>query len=82
MVEWDMQPWGYGRNQTGNLNPATMVNDITDPTVFANVYSNVVNAMTAKGAKVWWQIYHMLTALPFFTTVQWLTASVLGVELL
>jgi hypothetical protein len=30
-----------------------------------SVYSNVVNAMTAKGAKVLWQIYLMLTALPF-----------------
>ena len=72
---------GIGRNQTGNLNPATYGgNDITDPTVFASVYSNVVNAMTAKGAKGVVANLPYVTALPFFTTVPFnpLTAVVLG----
>ncbi len=35
---------GDGLNQTGNLNPATYGgNDITDPNVFASVYSTLVN---------------------------------------
>lgn len=61
---------GSGKNQTGNLNPATYGgNDITDPTVFANVYSNIVNTMTAKGAKGVVANLPYVTALPFFTTV-------------
>ncbi len=61
---------GIGINQTGNLNPATYGgNDITDPTVFASVYSNVVNAMTAKGAKGVVANLPYVTALPYFTTV-------------
>jgi lysophospholipase L1-like esterase len=72
---------GIGRNQTGNLNPATYGgNDITDPTVFANVYSNVVNAMTAKGAKGVVANLPYVTSLPYFTTVPFnpLSVSVLG----
>ncbi|MFV8335046.1 SGNH/GDSL hydrolase family protein [Flavobacterium sp. RSP29] len=61
---------GIGRNQTGNLNPATYGgNDITDPTVFASVYLNVVNAMTAKGSKGVVANLPYVTALPYFTTV-------------
>ena len=72
---------GSGKNQTGNLNPATYAsNDITDPSVFASVYSNIVNAMTAKGAKGVVANLPYVTALPYFTTVPFnpLTASVLG----
>lgn len=61
---------GIGINQTGNMNPATYgSNDITDPSVFANVYSNIVNAMTAKGAKGVVANLPYVTALPYFTTV-------------
>ena len=72
---------GSGRNQTGNMNPATYAsNDITDPTVFASVYNSVITAMTAKGAKGVVANLPYVTALPFFTTVPFnpLTASVLG----
>ncbi|MFV8371780.1 G-D-S-L family lipolytic protein [Flavobacterium sp. LB2P74] len=61
---------GSGRNQTGNMNPATYAsNDITDPTVFASAYNNIVNAMTANGAKGVVANLPYVTALPFFTTV-------------
>jgi|CXWL01.2.fsa_nt_gi lysophospholipase L1-like esterase len=61
---------GAGRNQTGNMNPATYgSNDITDPTVFASAYNNIVNVMTAKGAKGVVANLPYVTALPFFTTV-------------
>ncbi|MFN7099236.1 MAG: G-D-S-L family lipolytic protein [Flavobacterium sp.] len=72
---------GSGRNQTGNMDPRTYAsNDITDPTVFAGAYNNIVNAMTAKGAKGVVANLPYVTALPFFTTVPFnpLTASVLG----
>ena len=72
---------GTGRNQTGNLNPATYGgNDITDPTVFANVYSNVVNAMTAKGAKGVVANLPYITALPFFTTVPYNAAALTATQ--
>lgn len=72
---------GSGKNQTGNLNPATYAsNDITDPSVFASVYSNIVNAMTAKGAKGVVANLPYVTALPYFTTVPFnpLTTTTLG----
>ena len=72
---------GSGRNQTGNLNPATYAsNDITDPSVFASAFNGIVNAMTANGAKGVVANLPYVTALPFFTTVPFnpLTASVLG----
>jgi hypothetical protein len=61
---------GTGKDQKGNLNPATYAaNDITDPNVFANVYSTIVNTMTAKGAKGVVANLPYVTALPYFTTV-------------
>ncbi len=61
---------GSGKNQTGNLNPATYAsNDITDPNVFASAYSSIVNALTAKGAKGVVANLPYVTALPYFTTV-------------
>ncbi|WP_144893408.1 SGNH/GDSL hydrolase family protein [Flavobacterium tiangeerense] len=72
---------GSGVNRTGNLDPRTYLsNDITDPTVFASAYNNIVNAMTAKGAKGVVANLPYVTALPYFTTVPFnpLTASVLG----
>lgn len=59
-----------GVNQTGNLNPATYAsNDITDPNVFAQVYSGLVTALTAGGAGGVVANIPDVTALPFFTTV-------------
>jgi lysophospholipase L1-like esterase len=61
---------GSGVNQTGNLNPGTYgANDITDPAVFANVYSGLVDAMTANGAKGVIANIPYVTTIPFFTTV-------------
>lgn len=61
---------GVGTNQTGNLNPATYGgNDITDPTVFASVYSSMVDALTANGAKGVVANIPYVTSVPYFTTV-------------
>jgi lysophospholipase L1-like esterase len=61
---------GIGTNQTGNLNPATYGgNDITDPTVFASVYSSMVDALTANGAKGVVANIPYVTSVPYFTTV-------------
>jgi phospholipase/lecithinase/hemolysin len=43
---------GAGADQTGNLNLARYgPNDITDPNVFASLFTGMVNALTANGAK-------------------------------
>jgi lysophospholipase L1-like esterase len=61
---------GIGVNQLGNFNPATYGgNDITDPTVFANTYSGIVDAMTANGAKGVVANIPYVNSVPFFTTV-------------
>ncbi len=61
---------GVGVNQLGNLNPATYgSNDITDPTVFANVYNTLVTQLTANGAKGVVANIPYVTSVPFFTTV-------------
>lgn len=61
---------GAGVNQLGNLNPQLYgSNDITDPQVFAQVYSGLVTALTANGAKgVVANIPNVITV-PYFTTV-------------
>ena len=61
---------GTGTNQIGNLNPATYGgNDITDPNVFANVYSGLLDALTANGAKGVVANIPYVTTIPFFRTV-------------
>ncbi|MFY8214548.1 MAG: G-D-S-L family lipolytic protein [Flavobacterium sp.] len=61
---------GIGVNQKDNLDPTTYGNnDITSPTVFANVYSGLVDAMTANGAKGVVANIPYVTTIPFFTTV-------------
>jgi hypothetical protein len=61
---------GDGVNQTGNLNPATYgPNDITDPTVFASVYSNLVDQLTANGAGGVLANIPNVTTIPYFKTV-------------
>lgn len=61
---------GTGANQTGNLNPATYgMNDITDPNVFASVYSGLVNTLTSGGAKGVVANIPYVSSVPFFTTV-------------
>ena len=61
---------GAGTNQTGNPNPATYgTNDITDPMVFESAYNNLVNALTANGAKGVVANLPYINTLPYFTTV-------------
>ena len=61
---------GAGVDQTGNFDPTTYgLADITDPNVFAQVYSNIITALTANGAKGVITNIPDVTGLPFFTTV-------------
>lgn len=61
---------GSGKDQTGNMDPSTYTsNDITDPTVFKTVYTNIINGLTANGAKGVIANLPNITALPYFTTV-------------
>jgi lysophospholipase L1-like esterase len=61
---------GIGSNQTGNTNPATYgSNDITDPNVFANLYSSMLDGLTANGAKGVVANIPYFNTFPFFTTV-------------
>lgn len=72
---------GIGVDQTGNTNPATYgPNDITDPNVFASVYSTITNKLTENGAKGVCATIPNVTSIPYFTTVPYnpLTATVIG----
>ncbi len=61
---------GAGVDQTGNLDPSTYGgNDITDPNVFASVYSQQVDALVATGAQGALVNLPSVTSIPFFTTV-------------
>jgi hypothetical protein len=61
---------GSGVVQTGNYDPATYGgSDITDPTVFASVFSGMVAALTANGAKGIVVNVPYITDLANFTTV-------------
>ncbi|MCF6223274.1 MAG: G-D-S-L family lipolytic protein [Flavobacteriaceae bacterium] len=61
---------GTGVNQAGNFDPATYgSNDITDPNVFAQVYSGLVSTLTSGGAKGVVANIPNVTSLPHFTTV-------------
>lgn len=61
---------GAGVDQTGNIDPTTYgSNDITDPNVFASVFSSIVSTMTANGAGGVVTNVPYVTSLPYFTTV-------------
>jgi hypothetical protein len=61
---------GAGVDQTGNPDLTTYSgNDITDPTVFASVYSGLVQAMVSNGADGVLANIPDVTAIPYFTTV-------------
>jgi len=61
---------GTGVDQTGNLDPSSYgPEDITDPNVFASVYSQQVEALTAGGAKGVLVNIPEVTSIPYFTTV-------------
>ncbi|MEA9415246.1 G-D-S-L family lipolytic protein [Flavobacterium sp. PL02] len=67
---------GAGKDQKGNPNPATYgSDDITDPTVFANVYTALVGGLTAGGAKGVVANLPYVNALPYFTTVPYNPAA-------
>lgn len=67
---------GTGVDQTGNFDPKTYgENDITDPNVFAQVYSEMVDALTAKGAKGVLINIPEVTSIPYFTTVPYAPLS-------
>ncbi len=61
---------GSGVDQTGNFDPTTYgQSDITDPNVFAQVFNNMVAALTANGAKGVVANVPYITDLANFTTV-------------
>jgi hypothetical protein len=61
---------GVGVNQTGNINFASYgINDITDPGVFASVYSTIITTLTSGGAKGVVATIPSVTSIPYFTTV-------------
>lgn len=61
---------GSGVDQTGNFDPSTYgSNDITDPNVFAQVYTNMVTALTANGADGVLINIPDVTGAAYFTTV-------------
>ncbi len=61
---------GAGVDQTGNLDPSTYGgSDITDPSVFASVYNDMVNALVGTGADGALVNIPDVTSIPFFTTI-------------
>lgn len=61
---------GVGQDQTGNLDPTTYgFNDITDPNVFASVFTGYVDALTASATGGVLYNIPNVTNIPFFTTV-------------
>jgi len=61
---------GVDQNQTGNTDPATYgPDDITNINVFGAVYSQLVNALTANGAKGVVATIPDVASIPFFTTI-------------
>lgn len=61
---------GTGIDQAGNMDPTTYAsNDITDPMVFANVYTTLVEQLSSNNTKGVVANIPDITAVPFFTTV-------------
>lgn len=61
---------GSGADQNGNLDPSTYgPNDITDPNVFAGVYNQLLQGLTANSAKGVVANLPDVTSVPYFTTV-------------
>ncbi|MDT0293490.1 G-D-S-L family lipolytic protein [Mesonia ostreae] len=75
---------GAGVNQQGNLDPSTYgSNDITDVNVFASVYSQEVDALTASASGGVVLNIPNVTSTPYFNTVPYnpLTPTLLGEQL-
>jgi len=63
---------GIGTDQRGNINPATYSSsDITDPTAFAGIYTQLVSAFTTANADVKGVLINIpdISTLPYFKTV-------------
>lgn len=61
---------GKGVDQTGNLDLTTYGSeDITDPNVFASVYSQIVSALVANGTEGVLINIPDVTSIPYFTTI-------------
>ena len=61
---------GTGVDQTGNFDPSKYGNnDITDPTVFGQVYGGLIQGLTSGGAQGVVANIPDISDLPFFTTV-------------
>jgi len=61
---------GTGVDQTGNPDPSSYSSDdITDPQVFASVYSQIVSAMVGAGADGVLLNIPDVTTIPYFTTI-------------
>jgi lysophospholipase L1-like esterase len=61
---------GVGVDQTGNFDPSTYGgNDITDPSVFEQSATTIVNSLSANGAKGVLSNVPYVTNLPYFTSV-------------
>ncbi len=61
---------GVGEDQTGNMDITTYgANDITDPDIFASVYSQMVSALTETGADGVLINIPDVTSVPYFTTI-------------
>lgn len=61
---------GVGTDQAGNMDPSTYGgNDITDPNVFAAVYSQLLEGLMLNGAKGVVANIPDVTTIPFFNTV-------------
>lgn len=61
---------GTGVDQTGNFDPTSYsFGDITDPQVFGQAYTTVINALTANGAEGALLSVPDVTKVPYFTTV-------------
>nr|WP_101450897.1 G-D-S-L family lipolytic protein [Aquimarina sp. MAR_2010_214] len=70
---------GADNNAVPNLDPSTYgSNDITNTTVFAGIYSQLIDALTAKGAKGVVLNLPSVTSIPFFTTVPYAPLSPLN----
>jgi len=61
---------GIDQDEAGNLDPSTYgYNDITNADVFGAIYSDMVNALTANGAKGVVATIPDVASVPYFTTI-------------
>ena len=67
---WYATSGGTGTDQTGNPDPTTYgPNDLTDPSLFAYIYDQMLQALTANGAKGILATIPDVASVPYMTTV-------------